>query len=115
MGLCLSHPIEHLHPVEAIGVNGGHAVVVAPVLVRLDTLRERARTRCSLRGLRWERQRIATGPHWRRCDVANSLSGEESAMPEQFRPAAHSIVKRANCSGCAIVTTSAHHTRTLLR
>jgi hypothetical protein len=45
----------------------------------------------------------------------HSVSGEESAMPEQFRPAVHSIVKRANCSGCAIVTTSTHHTRTLLR
>ena len=33
-------PIEYLHPVEAIGVNGVHAVVVAPVLVRLDMLRK---------------------------------------------------------------------------
>src|SRR5215471_1277847 len=33
-------PIECLHPVESIGVNGPHAVVVAPVLVRLDMLRK---------------------------------------------------------------------------
>lgn len=33
-------PIEYLHPVEAIGVNGVHSVVVAPVLVRLDMLRK---------------------------------------------------------------------------
>src|ERR1039458_10170814 len=32
-------PIEYLHPVEAIGVNGLHAVVVAPVLVRVEMLR----------------------------------------------------------------------------
>ena len=32
-------PIEWLHPVEAIGVNGLHAVVVAPVLVRVEMLR----------------------------------------------------------------------------
>src|SRR5271166_5501951 len=33
-------PIECLHPVEAIGVNGLHAVVVAPVLVRVEMLRK---------------------------------------------------------------------------
>jgi hypothetical protein len=33
-------PIEYLHPVEAIGVNGLHSIVVAPVLVRLDMLRK---------------------------------------------------------------------------
>src|SRR5271166_2328151 len=33
-------PVEWLHPVEAIGVNGLHAVVVAPVLVRVEILRK---------------------------------------------------------------------------
>jgi len=33
-------PIVWLHPVEAIGVNGLHAVVVAPVLVRVEMLRK---------------------------------------------------------------------------
>src|SRR5271165_2469239 len=33
-------PIEWLHPVEAIGVNGLHAVVVTPVLVRVEMLRK---------------------------------------------------------------------------
>src|SRR5271157_5116837 len=33
-------PIEWLHPVEPIGVNGVHAVVVAPVLVRVEMLRK---------------------------------------------------------------------------
>ena len=33
-------PIEWLHPVEAIGVNGLHAVLVAPVLVRVEMLRK---------------------------------------------------------------------------
>ena len=33
-------PVEWLHPVEAIGVNGLHAVVVAPVLVRVEMLRK---------------------------------------------------------------------------
>ena len=33
-------PIEWLHPVETIGVNGLHAIVVAPVLVRIEMLRK---------------------------------------------------------------------------
>jgi len=33
-------PIEWLHRVEAIGVNGLHAIVVAPVLVRVEMLRK---------------------------------------------------------------------------
>jgi Zinc dependent phospholipase C len=32
--------VECLHPVESIGVNGPHSVVVAPVLIRLDMLRK---------------------------------------------------------------------------
>jgi hypothetical protein len=45
-GRCVSftqedgQPIEWLHPVEAIGVKGLHAVVVAPVLVRVEMLRK---------------------------------------------------------------------------
>ena len=33
-------PIERSHPVEAIGVNGLHAVIMAPVLVRVEMLRK---------------------------------------------------------------------------
>lgn len=32
-------PLLHLHPIDAIGVNGVHAVVVAPVLVRIELFR----------------------------------------------------------------------------
>ncbi len=32
-------PIPWLHPIDAIGVNGVHAIVVAPVLVRIEMLR----------------------------------------------------------------------------
>jgi hypothetical protein len=32
-------PLEFLHPLDAIGVNGVHAVVVAPVLVRVEMFR----------------------------------------------------------------------------
>src|ERR1022692_3593275 len=33
-------PVGYLHPVEVIGVNGLHAVIVAPVLVRVEILRK---------------------------------------------------------------------------
>ena len=33
-------PVGYLHPVEAIGVNGLHAVVIAPTLVRMEMLRK---------------------------------------------------------------------------
>ena len=33
-------PIQCLHPVGAIGVNGLHAIVVAPVLVRIEMMRK---------------------------------------------------------------------------
>ena len=33
-------PLEYLHPVEAIGVNGLHAVVISPAMVRVDMLRK---------------------------------------------------------------------------
>ena len=39
-------PLPYLHPIDAIGVNGVHSVVVAPVLVRVEMLR----TGCMQRG-----------------------------------------------------------------
>jgi hypothetical protein len=33
--------VECLHPVKAIGVNGPHAIVIAPALVRIEVLRTR--------------------------------------------------------------------------
>jgi hypothetical protein len=32
-------PIEQLHPVDSLGANGAHAVVVAPALVKVDMFR----------------------------------------------------------------------------
>jgi hypothetical protein len=32
-------PLTSLHPIDAIGVNGVHAVVVAPILVRIEVFR----------------------------------------------------------------------------
>ena len=32
-------PLPYLHPVDAVGVNGVHAVVIAPILVRIELFR----------------------------------------------------------------------------
>jgi hypothetical protein len=119
-------PIEYLHPVEAIGVNGVHSVVVSPVLVRLDMLRkgrtyELLITRHAAgqadNGRRppLEDTVLFRGVHGRlELDLSGrdkaqagavlptfySLSGEEIAIPEEFAPAVRASVKAANCSGC---------------
>lgn len=119
--------IEYLHPVEAIGVNGLHSVVVAPVLVRLDILRkgrtyellitrhavgkaDNSRrppldTTVLFRGVHGRLELELSGRDKAQAGTVlptfYSLSGEEIAIPEQFRPAVLSIVKAANCSGCS--------------
>lgn len=103
--------IECLCPVEAIGVNGVHSVVVAPVLVRLDILRK-GRTyellitrHAAGQSENSRRPPLETTPLFRgvhgrlELDLSGrdkaqagtvlptfySLSGEEIAIPEQFR------------------------------
>ena len=119
-------PIGCLHPVEAIGVNGVHSVVVAPGLVRLDMLRkgrtyELLITRHAAgqadngRRPALETTVLFRGVHGRlELDLSGrdkaqagavlptfySLSGEEIAIPEQFRSAVRASVRAANCSGC---------------
>ena len=119
-------PIECLHPVEAIGVNGLHAVVVAPVLVRLDMLRKGRtyellvtrhaagkadngrrpplETKVLFRGVHGRLELDLSGRDKAQAGAVlptfYSLAGEEIAIPEQFRPAVCAIVKAANCSGC---------------
>lgn len=119
--------IEYLHPVEAIGVNGLHSIVVAPVVVRLEVLRK-GRTYELLitrhapgkadNGHRppLETTVLFRGVHGRlELDLSGkdkpeagavlptfySLSGEEVAIPERFKQAVRSITKAANCTGCS--------------
>jgi hypothetical protein len=119
-------PIEYLHPVEAIGVNGLHSIVVAPVLVRLDMLRKGRtyellitrhaagkadngrrpplETKALFRGVHGRLELDLSGTDKAQAGAVlptfYSLSGEVIAIPEQFRPAVRSIVKATNCSGC---------------
>lgn len=119
-------PIACLHPVEAIGVNGVHAVVVAPEFVRIDMLRkgrtyELLITRHTVgtpaggRRPRLETTVLFRGVHGRlEMDLSGkdkaqagavlptfyALSGEETAIPEQFQPAVRASIKATNCIGC---------------
>ncbi len=119
--------IEYLHPVEAIGVNGLHSVVVAPVLVRLDMLRKGRtyellitrhapgkadnghrpplETNVLFRGVHGRLELDLSGKDKAEAGAVlptfYSLSGEEVAIPERFRQAVRSITKAVNCTGCS--------------
>jgi hypothetical protein len=120
-------PIEWLHPVEAIGVNGLHAVVVAPVLVRVEMLRKgrtyellitQHRPGIASDGKRppLETKVLFRGIHGRlELDLSGkdkshagavlplfySLAGEEVNIPRRFHAAVRAITKAVNCVGCS--------------
>jgi hypothetical protein len=126
-------PLEYLHPVEAIGVNGLHAVVISTAIMRADMLRK-GRT-CELLITRhWltsvtdgQRPQLGTeilfrGVHGRfevdlsgkdKAQAGNvvptfySLAGEAIAIPGKFLPLVRATTKGANCMGC----THAHYLR----
>jgi hypothetical protein len=120
-------PLEYLHPVEAIGVNGVHAVVIAPTLVRIDMLHKGCTYELlitqhgpsqSKNGQRpqLENKILFRGIHGRlELDLAGkdkaqagavmptfySLAGEEIAIPKRLRQAVRAATKAVNCIGCA--------------
>jgi len=119
-------PLEYLHPVEAIGVNGLHAVVISAALVRVDMLRkgrtyELLITRHSLSSVtggqrpQLETEILFRGIHGRvELDLTGkdkaqagdvvptfySLAGEVIAIPEKFQPLVRATTKGVNCSAC---------------
>src|SRR5271168_3053140 len=120
-------PIEWLHPVEAIGVNGLHAVVVAPVLVRVEMLRKGRTYELLITQHRpgltndGKRPPLETGLLFRgihgRLDLDlsgkdkdkagtvlptfYSRAGEEVRIPKQFRQAVRAITGAVHCDGCS--------------
>src|SRR5882762_1523929 len=120
-------PLEYLHPVEAIGVNGLHAVVISPALVRADMLRkgrtyELLITRHSLNSAenghrpQPETEVLFRGIHGRvELDLCGkdkaqagsvvptfySLAGEPTAIPEKFLGVLRAATKSVNCIGCS--------------
>jgi hypothetical protein len=118
--------IAYLHPVESIAVNGLHAVVIAPVLVRVDMLRK-SRTYDVLitehkpggsdNGARPELEStiLFQGLHGRiELDLAGkdkaqagsvlptfySRAGEPIPIPKRFAGVLKAAVRGANCARC---------------
>jgi hypothetical protein len=120
-------PIGCLHPVEAIGVNGLHAVVVAPVLVRIEMLRKSQtyellitqhrpgnasngkrpalETKALFRGIHGRLELDLSGKDKNQVGAVlptfYSLAGEEITIPERFREAIRAITKAVHCIGCS--------------
>ncbi len=120
-------PVEYLHPVEAIGVNGLHAVVVAPVLVRVEMLRTGRtyellithhrsgiasdgkrpplETKVLFRGIHGRLELDLSGKDKNQggavLPVFYSLAGEEVTIPKRFHQAIRSVTKAVNCVGCS--------------
>jgi hypothetical protein len=120
-------PIEYLHPVESIGVNGLHAVVIAPVLVRIEMLRKertyellitqhRPGEACDGKRPVLETKVLFRGVHGRlELDLSGkdksqagtvaptfySLAGEEVNIPKRFQEAIRAVTKAVNCIGCS--------------
>jgi hypothetical protein len=119
--------VEYLHPVEAIGVNGLHAVVVSPMLVRVEMLRKgqtyellitqhrpgavsegerpSLETKLLFRGIHGRLELDLSGTDKDRAGfvlpVFYSLAGEERIIPNRFHEAILAVTKAVNCEGCS--------------
>jgi hypothetical protein len=120
-------PLAYLHPIEAIGVNGVHAVVIAPVLVRIELFR--AGRTCQLLITKHQPGKVENG---RRPRMENSVvlrgvdgfldlepvgkenhlpasamprfwsrSGEEREIPPAFVATVRGATAGATCVGCS--------------
>ena len=119
--------LECLHPVEAIGVNGLHAVIVAPALVRIEMLRKEQtyellitrhwpgevsdgkrpplETRALFRGIHGRLELDLSGKDKNQAGAVlpkfYSLAGEEITIPKRFQKAIRAVTKAVNCIGCS--------------
>ncbi len=119
-------PLPWLQPLDRIGVNGLHAIVVAPILVRLHVLRYRqtydllitrhvlrstgtgARPRLDSSVIFHGRQGTLALELWGRdkgfrglvAPVFYKRSGEEVAIPRAFVGAVHQTISGSCCIGC---------------
>ncbi len=120
-------PLPYLHPIDAVRVNGIHAVVIAPILVRIELFR--AGRTCQLLITRHEPGKAENG---RRPPLVNSVvfrgvngflqsgeagkascltgsimprfwsrSGEEREIPPIFAAAVQAATHGATCFGCS--------------
>ncbi len=119
-------PVEWLHPVEAIGVNGLHAVVVAPALVRVEMLRKgqtyellisqhrpgmigdgkrpALETKVLFRGIHGRVDLDLSGKDKDKAGTVlpmfYSRAGEEVRIPKRFRQSVRAITGAVHCDGC---------------
>ena len=119
-------PAEYFCPVETIGVNGTHAVVLAPVLVRIEMLRKAStyellitqhRPSSASNGTRplLEAKTLFRGVHGRlELDLSAkearagtvlptfcSRGGEEVGIPRRFRWGVRAVTAAVHCTGCS--------------
>ena len=122
----IGRPLSFLHPLDSIGVNGVHAVVVAPVLVRAEMFRSGRTYRLLITQHQpesahngrqpsiksrvvfdgsdgylelelWKRDRTLAGTVLPRF---YSRGGEETEVPETFRPVVMATTKAVACVRC---------------
>lgn len=120
-------PVEYLHPVEAIGVNGVHAVVIAATLIRVDMLRKgrtyellitqhgpsqanigerpQLETRILFRGIHGRLEFDLSAKDKAQAGSAMptfySRAGEEITVPKRFSQVIRAATKAVNCIGCS--------------
>jgi len=120
-------PLAYLHPIDAIGLNGVHAVVVAPVLVRVEMLRTGRTYELLITGYRigeaengrrpaLESQTLFRGVHgylelelWGKdkesagsvVPAFYSRGGELIELPAKFRAVTQAITNAGNCCPCS--------------
>ncbi len=120
-------PLAYLHPIDAIGVNGVHAVVVVPALVRVEMLRTGRTYELLITSHRigetengrrppLESQVLFRGVHgylelelWGKDkESAGSVvpdfysrGGERLQVPAEFEAVTRAIVRAVACCGCS--------------
>jgi len=120
-------PLAYLHPIDAIGVNGVHAVVIAPILVRIELFR--AGRTCQLLITKHQPGKVESGrrPHLENSVVFHGVNGfldreqfgkqinpqgsampqfwsrggEEREIPPVFAAAVRAATTGATCIGCS--------------
>jgi hypothetical protein len=126
-------PLTWLQPIDSLAVNGVHAVIVAPVVTRIDMFRTgrtyelsitRHRPSSTTNGNRpkliaeevfrgtngylglelWGKDKALSGSV---IPQFFARSGEEIAVPEAFAPATQALTAAVNCVGCS----SSHYLR----
>jgi len=120
-------PVPHLHPIDAIAVNGVHSVVIAEVLIRIDLCRTgrtcqllitehrpgpaengrrpRLENKVLFRGVNGFIEAGQIGPGNKpACPTAPrfwSRAGEEREIPSLFAAAVRAATLGSSCCGCS--------------